>query len=83
MFQLPPQYRSLPEGEEKSKIRSVVEKSLLLFSYESQIQHDNPVLGRNFQLSQGRTIRDTVLFASNTWNEGLVPFRECLIRLQR
>lgn len=83
MFELPSHYKSLPEGDEKKEIRSAVEKSLLLFSFESQTQVGIPTLGRIFQLPRIKTIRETVHFASNTWKRERIPFRECLLRLQR
>ncbi|KAF2725664.1 hypothetical protein K431DRAFT_336151 [Polychaeton citri CBS 116435] len=82
-LQLPPQCQYLEEGPEKKQIRSNVKKSLLLFSYESQIQRANPELDRLFLLSQGATIRDTVLFAANSWDGGIVSFRQSLIRIFR
>lgn len=83
MLELPPECQSLEEGLEKERIRSSVEKSILLFSYESKVQRENPVLGRSSQLPQVETIRNAILFAANTWDGGIMPFRECLIRILR
>jgi hypothetical protein len=83
MLHLPPHYKSLEEGEEKREIRSNVENSILLFTYESTVQRENPVLGRIFQLLHVPKIRETIRFATNTWELGLVPFRESLLHLRK
>ncbi|KAH0841198.1 phosphotransferase enzyme family protein [Fonsecaea pedrosoi] len=67
----------------KARIRSQVENSLVLWVYESQIKKRNPILHELSQLPQWRTIRDTVEFASNTWEGDILPFRQRLIRIAR
>ena len=52
MLELPSHYRTLPEGDEKQQIQSNVESSILLFSYESQLQHDDETLREALQTPQ-------------------------------
>jgi hypothetical protein len=80
---LPPHYQSLEEGEEKQEIRSRVEKSILLFTYESKAHRENPALGSIFKLPHLKIIRETISFAANTWDRGIIPLRECLLRIRR
>jgi hypothetical protein len=83
MLHLPPHYKSLEAGPEKQQIRDQVQKSILLFTYESQVQHRNSAVDRIFHLPQGSTIREAVHFASNTWDSSIVPFRQTLLQLYR
>ncbi|KAI0968016.1 kinase-like domain-containing protein [Xylaria arbuscula] len=83
MLRLPPHYDTLEDQDEKCRIRSQVEKSILLWSYERSTKKVNYMLHDVFHLSQGRTRRDVVDFSANTWNADIVPFRESLIRIQR
>ncbi|OAL34316.1 hypothetical protein AYO20_06369 [Fonsecaea nubica] len=81
ILKLPEHYDALVDKEEKARIRSQVESSLVLWVYESQTKKHNPILHELSQLPQWRTIRDTVELASNTWDGDILPFRQCLIRI--
>lgn len=83
MLKLPEQYDALVDGEEKARIRAQVERSLALWVYESETKTSNPILYELFHLPQWRTRRDTIEFASNTWEGDILTFRECLIRIVR
>ncbi|KAI1427543.1 kinase-like domain-containing protein [Xylaria sp. FL1777] len=83
MLRLPPHYETLEDQDEKSRIRSQVEKSILLWSYERNTKKVNHLLHEIFHLPHGRTRRDVVDFSANTWDADIVPFRESLIRIQR
>ncbi|KAI1305469.1 kinase-like domain-containing protein [Xylaria venustula] len=80
---LPPHYDTLEDEDEKCRIRSQVEKSILLWSYERSTKKVNHLLHEVFHLPHGRTRRDAVDFSTNTWDTDIVPFRESLIRIQR
>ncbi|KAL2076086.1 hypothetical protein VTL71DRAFT_1029 [Oculimacula yallundae] len=82
LLKLPEVYESL-EGDEKARTAEQVEKSLVLYFYESNTTKMNPVLGELLLMHQGRARRDTVNFAANTWDRDIIPFRQCLIRLER
>ncbi|KAJ2986726.1 hypothetical protein NUW58_g4892 [Xylaria curta] len=83
MLRLPPHYDTLEDQDERTRIRSQVEKSILLWSYERNTKKVNPLLHEVFHLPHGRTRRDAVDFSANTWDADIVPFRESLIRIQR
>lgn len=83
LLRLPPHYDALEDQDEKSRIRSQVEKSILLWSYERNTKNINHLLHEVFHLPHGRTRRDVVDFSANTWDADIVPFRESLIRIQR
>jgi hypothetical protein len=82
MLKLPQNYNDL-EDEEKMRVRTQVEKSLVLWTYETETKNKNSVLHDMLQISQARTKRDTVDFSANTWDGDIVPFRQCLIRIAR
>ncbi|GAP91259.2 putative phosphotransferase enzyme family protein [Rosellinia necatrix] len=83
MLRLPPHYDTLEDEDEKDRIRSQVEKSILLWSYERNTKKVNHLVDEAFHLLHGRTRRDVVDFSANTWDADIVPFRESLIRVQR
>jgi hypothetical protein len=83
MLKLPPDYETLPDEEEKARIRGQVEKSILFWSYEQETKTNNPLLHEVFHVSQGRNRRDTFDFCANTWDADIIPFRQCLIRMAR
>jgi hypothetical protein len=83
LLRLPDKYDSLEEGDEKARIRRQVEKSIVLYSYERETDRENPLLSEILRMHNGRTRRETVQFASNTWDGDILPFRECLIRVER
>ncbi|KKY20022.1 putative phosphotransferase enzyme family protein [Phaeomoniella chlamydospora] len=82
-LQLPEYYRSLEDQEEKKQIAMQVEKSILLQIYESSTSEENPDLKGVLQIPHGPTRRQTVQYSSNTWDGDILPFRECLIRMER
>ncbi|KAK5116399.1 hypothetical protein LTR62_007946 [Meristemomyces frigidus] len=83
MLQFPDHYKSLDAGPEKDKIRDTVERSILLFIYESELHGTSPVFGRLSHVPHVSMIKETVLFSANTWDNGIIPFRESLIRIQK
>ncbi|KAI2606604.1 kinase-like domain-containing protein [Hypoxylon sp. NC1633] len=83
MLQLPPHYEALRDEEERARIESQVEKSILISAYERDTSDINPLLHQIYHLPYGRTRLDVVDFSANTWDGDLIPFQECLIRVQR
>lgn len=83
MMKLPESYDALEDESEKRRLRSQVEKSNLLWKYETESKEKNPILHDRSQIKQSLTRRDAVDFAVNTWDEDIIPFRECLIRIAR
>lgn len=78
-----PEYYSTLEGEEKMGVRTQAEKSIVLWTYETETKNTNPIIQDVLQISQARTRRDTVDFSANTWDGDIIPFRQCLIRITR
>lgn len=83
MVRLPESYDALEDGDEKNRIRIQVEKSIVLWTYETETKNTNSILYDILHINQGRTRRDTVDFSDNTWDGDIIPFRQCLIRIAR
>ncbi|CZR51218.1 probable FMP29 Found in Mitochondrial Proteome [Phialocephala subalpina] len=83
LLKLPENYESLEEGDEKARTRKQVEKSIVLYTYETETDKQNPLLSEILRIHHGRTRRETVQFAANTWDGDIIPFRQCLIRIER
>lgn len=83
LLRLPDHYESLDQGDEKARIRKQVEKSIVLYSYETDTRTINPLLNEILGMHYGRTIRETIQFASNTWDRDIIPFRQSLIQIER
>lgn len=81
-MRLPESYDALDE-DEKLRVRTQVEKSIVLWTYETETKKTNPILRDIMHINQGRTRRDTVDFSANTWDGDIIPFRQCLIRIAR
>jgi hypothetical protein len=82
MLRLPENFKSL-EDDEKARIRKQVERSLVLYVYKTETAKVNPLLDELLQIPHRVTRKHTVEFAANTWDEDIIPFRQCLIRLER
>ncbi|KAF2851214.1 hypothetical protein T440DRAFT_395295 [Plenodomus tracheiphilus IPT5] len=83
MLRPPESFKSMEDGEEKMQIQTQVEKSTVMWSYETETKLINPLLHEILHIYQGQTRRDTVDFATNTWDGDIIPFRQCLIRVAR
>jgi hypothetical protein len=83
LLKLPEHYESLEEGDEKASTRRQVEKSIVLYTYETETKENNPLLSEVLYIHYGRTKRETVQFSVNSWDGDILPFRQCLIRIER
>lgn len=83
LLKLPETYESLEEGDEKARNRKQVEKSIVLYSYERDTEKENSLLGEILHIPLGRIRRETVQFVSDTWDGDILPFRQCLVRIER
>lgn len=82
MLKLPERYSSLADDDdEKNYIRTQVESSIVLWVYENDSKSISPILHEILHSGQGRTRRDTVDFAGNTWDGDITPLRQCLTRV--
>ncbi|EGC45615.1 conserved hypothetical protein [Histoplasma capsulatum var. duboisii H88] len=66
---------------EKSRLRRQITSSIVLYLYEQQTAKINPRLDRILRSKLGRIRCDPITFASNTWDDDLLPLRESLINL--
>ena len=83
LLKLPENYEGLEEGDEKARIRKQVERSIVIYTYETETKKTNSLLSEILHIPYGRTKRETVEFAANTWDRDIIPFRQCLIRIER
>jgi hypothetical protein len=83
LLKLPENYESLEEAGEKVRTRKQVEKSIVLYTYETESDKKNLLLSEILRVHHGRTRRELVQFAANTWDGDILPFRQCLIRVER
>jgi hypothetical protein len=82
MLRLPENYKNM-EKIEQDQVANQVEKSLVRYSYETETKKQNPLLVKVNDIPHGITRRQTVEFAEDTWEGDILPFRQCLIRLER
>ncbi|KAL9611874.1 MAG: hypothetical protein Q9167_003488 [Letrouitia subvulpina] len=68
-------YETLHDEAERARIRAQVEKSIVLWAYETDTKEINQVLHKLYHIPHGRTRRDTVQFSTNTWDRDIIPFR--------
>lgn len=79
----------LPEGfEDKDDadqdfIKQRVKDSVLQRVYEHASQNMNPAAHRVLAHPHHRTLRWTVAQAHNNWDSDILPFRECLLKIER
>ncbi|KAG4434115.1 hypothetical protein IFR05_010395 [Cadophora sp. M221] len=78
-----PFYDALEDGDEKTRIRTQVEKSIVFWTYENETKNTNSILHEILSIGQARTRRDIVDFSANTWDGDIIPFRQYLIRIAR
>jgi hypothetical protein len=83
MLKIPEHHDAIEDEDERARIRAQVEKSILLWAYESDTKSTNTILHEILHILQGRTRRDTVEFATNTWDGDIIPFGQCLTRVVR
>ncbi len=82
MLRLPENYNDL-EKTEKDRVTKKVERSLVQYLYEVETKRQSPLLVELNNIPLGMTRRQTVEFAEDTWDGDILPFRQCLIRLER
>lgn len=82
MLRLPEGYKDM-EKSNKDRVADQVERSIVQFLYEAETKKQNPLLVRVNDTPQGTTRRRTIEFAEDTWDGDILPFRQCLIRLER
>jgi hypothetical protein len=73
------------EPDEKRRVRDKWSRSIVLYNYEHTLAKEVPLVYRLFHFPNVRTRCETIMFASNTWDDddGIIPFRETLIRIEK
>lgn len=82
MMKLPENFKELDETT-KVKSRYQVSQSILIHSYETKTAKENPLMYKMMRQFQGKTLKELEAFAGGTWEDGLFPLQECLIRMER
>ncbi|KAK0105681.1 Phosphotransferase enzyme [Cadophora gregata] len=82
MLRLPDDYETM-EGNEKVEVSSQVQKSIVQYLYESKTEDSNPLLTDIVNVPQRTVRKQTIAFAEDSWEGGILSFRQCLIRLER
>jgi hypothetical protein len=81
--ELPDNYATLEDKDEKKRIRNQFEGSVMLSTYNSETKNTNPILHESYQVVQQENRRPTMKLCDNTWDENIGLFRQCLIRVER
>lgn len=81
-LKLPEYFKELDETE-KDRLRHQVSMSILTYIYESETAKENPILSRVLCLRHGNTLHELIAMAGDTWDDDILPLRECLIRVER
>lgn len=82
MLRLPNNYRELSE-DEKERVSDQVSRSLQSYLYQERTAQINPLLKKAACYPHGKTMSRLVTFADNSWDDDILPLRECLIQLER
>lgn len=82
MMKLPDNYEGMDESS-KEKLQHQVSQSILIHSYETRTAAQNPLMYKMMRHIQGKTLKHLEAFAGGTWDNCLLPFRECLIQVER
>ena len=79
---LPENFKEL-DREEKANVEDQVLKSILLHCYNLDTNKENPLLYKVLTSEHFDTRKMPFIFAPDTWNDEIVPFRESLLRVEK
>nr|POE57924.1 altered inheritance of mitochondria protein 9, mitochondrial [Quercus suber] len=82
MLTLPDNYKDL-EKSERDRVSKQVERSLVQYLYGIETKSQNPLLVQMNDVPHANMRRQTVEFGEDAWEGDILPFRQCLIRLER
>lgn len=82
MLRLPENYENM-EKKERDIVSASVERSLVQYVYELYTKTQNPLLAEIRSIPQAATRKRLVEYSENTWDRDILPFRQCLIRLEK
>ena len=79
---LPDNYKQLEE-DQKAKLQYQVSQSILIEAYETQSASQNSLMYRMMRYPNSKILKEIIAFVSGSWENGLIPLRDALIRIQR
>ena len=82
MMKLPENFKSL-DDDTKEKLRYQVSQSILIHTYDTSTAEKNPLMHKVMRHPHGQTLKQVEAFVGSTWENGLFPLEECLIRIER
>ncbi|PGH03426.1 hypothetical protein AJ80_08674 [Polytolypa hystricis UAMH7299] len=71
------------EPNKQTQLRKQIASSIILYLYEQQTAKVNPRLDQVLRFKLGQVRCDPISFASNTWDDDILPLRESLINLEK
>lgn len=81
-LKLPSNYKKLDE-EEKGRVTDQVSRSIQVYLYEEQTAKKTPLLNKAMRQPYRKALSQLVSFAGSSWEDDILPLRECLINLER
>lgn len=78
----PANYKEL-DPEKKADLKKQMANSILLHLYELGTAKRNPRLNKVLRFELGRIRCYPMMFASDTWEDDIIPLRESLIKLKK
>jgi hypothetical protein len=82
LMKLPDNFKQLDEAM-KDELRYQVSQSILIHTYETLTAEKNPLMYKMMRHPHGKTLKELEAFMGSTWDHGLYPFEECLIRVEK
>ncbi|PGH27720.1 hypothetical protein AJ80_00507 [Polytolypa hystricis UAMH7299] len=82
MLRLPNNYKELSK-DEKEQVSDQVSRSLQLYLYQERTAQRNPLLNKAVRQPHGKMMSRLLSFAEDSWDDDILPLRECLIQLER
>lgn len=79
---LPENFKEL-DKETKASVQDQVSKSILLHCYNLDTNKENPLLYKVLTRGHFDTERMPFIYAPNTWDNDITPFRESLFRVEK
>lgn len=81
MMKLPEDFKSLDDAT-KEQLRYQVSQSILIHTYETSTAENDPLFYKAMLHPHGQTLKQLEAFAGSTWDNCLLPFEECFIRVK-
>lgn len=82
LMKLPDNLKMLDKAS-RDDLRAQVSMSVLIHTYETATADNNPLMHKVMRHPHGQTLKQLEAFAGSTWDDGLFPLEECLVRVER